>query len=181
MNKYLFIRIFLLANGLVFLVLTWFFLFWFVSLTVGRLLAPWDQWLHFAPPPNTWERQLNDFFSQDVVQILIAMLIVVLSGILFLFGIFRNPQNRILLPLAFALTNLLYLILSFLIIILTNLIDLRLIQSQSSVDIGYHRIWPEILLQGILLGLLIWIQYKVSTSQNQFLTKILNLNTRKIS
>jgi hypothetical protein len=63
MNKYLFIRIFLLAKGLVFLVLTWFFLFWFVSLTVGRLLAPWDQWLRFAPPPNTWERQLNDFFS----------------------------------------------------------------------------------------------------------------------
>ncbi len=155
-----------LINGTFVLLLTWFFLFWFVRLTAGRLLAPWDQWLRFAPPHNTWERQLNDFFSREINRSLIAMLVVGLSGILFAVGILRNAQNRSRLPLAFALANLIYLMLAFLIIILINpLIDLWLIQYRPSLNMGYHRTWPEILLQGVLLGSLLWIQYKMSNGQ----------------
>ena len=45
------------------LVITYYLLFWFVSLTVGRVLAPWNQWAAYAPPHGTWQRQVNDFFQ----------------------------------------------------------------------------------------------------------------------
>jgi len=156
----------LLVGGVFALALTWFLLFWFVTLTTGRLLAPWDQWAGFAPPPSTWQRQLNDFFRQDTYQYLTALLIVGISGILFLAGMLTKTRyERSKLPLAFAFTNLTYLVFAFLILILAGrLPDLWLPQPRPSIDVGYHRTWPEILLQGVLLGMLFWSQYRLISS-----------------
>jgi len=155
----------LLVGGIFVLALTWFLLFWFVTLATGRLLAPWDQWASFAPPHSTWQRQLNDFFSQDIYQHLAGLPVVGIGGILFLTGMLRNTHNgRSRLPLAFAFTNLAYLAFAFLILILAGrLPDLWLPQPRPSIDVGYHRTWPEILLQGALLGLLFWTQYRLTS------------------
>ena len=146
------------------LVLTWYLLFWFMTLTTGRILAPWDQWAGFAPPAGTWQRQLNDFFSRDAHQRLLALAIVGSSGLLFLVGILRAPGKEALvkLPLAFAATNLGFIGVSFLAILVTQpLPDLWLSQPRPSVDVGYHRTWPDLLITGALLGLLFWLQGRV--------------------
>lgn len=156
----------LLIGGIFALVLTWYLLFWFITLTTGRVLAPWDQWAGFAPPTGTWQHQLNDFFSQDTNQYLAALVIVGISVILLLAGMLRAANNdvRIRLPLVFAVTNLAFLVTGFLSIFLVNrLPDLWLPQPRPSVDVGYHRTWPDILITGVLLGLLFWVQRRIAT------------------
>ena len=155
----------LLIGGVLALGLTWYLLFWFMTLTTGRVLAPWGQWAGFAPPKDTWQRQLNDFSSQDSSQYLIALVIVGISGILFLAGMFRDINNvRGKLPLAFAITNLAFLLVGFVSVILGNrLPDLWLPQPRPPVDVGYHRTWPDILITCVLLGLLFWVQGRIAT------------------
>jgi len=157
----------LLVGGIVALGLTWHVLFRFTTLTVGRILAPWDQWASFAPPPGAWQRRLNDFFSRDSNQYLSAVAVVGTSGLLFLVGILRTPSDnemRARLPLAFAGTNLVFLIASFLLIFLvSDLPDLWLPQPRPRVDVGYHRTWPDVLATAALLGLLFWAQRRIST------------------
>lgn len=131
----------LLIGGIFALVLTWYLLFWFMTLTMGRILAPWDQWASFAPPKDTWQRQLNDFSSQDSSQYLIALVIVGISGTLFLAGMFRDINNvRGKLPLAFAITNLAFLLVGFVSVILGNrLPDLWLPQPHLARCSDYRR------------------------------------------
>ncbi len=155
----------LLIGGVLALGLTWYLLFWFMTLTTGRILAPWDQWAGFAPLKDTWQCQLNDFFSQDSSQYLIALVIVGISGILFLAGMFRDINNvRGKLPLAFAITNLAFLLVGFVsVTLVTRLPDLWLPQPRPPVDVGYHRTWLDILITGVLLGLLFWVQGRIAT------------------
>jgi len=34
-------------------------------------------------------------------------------------------------------------------------------QPRPPVDVGYHRTWPDILITGVLLGLLFWVQGRI--------------------
>jgi hypothetical protein len=85
--------------------------------------------------------------------------------ILFLAGMFRDINNvRGKLPLAFAITNLAFLLVGFVSVILGNrLPDLWLPQPRPPVDVGYHRTWPDVLITGVLLGLLFWVQRRIAT------------------
>ena len=146
------------------LVLTWYLLFRFMVLTTGRTLSPWEQWAGFAPPKGTWQRQLNDFFSQDTNQYLIALIIVGISVTAFLKSICQNANNiREKLPLAFAGANVAFLLSSFVLLaLIAYLPDLWFPGPCPSVDVGYQRTWPDILSTGILLGLLFWGQAQMS-------------------
>lgn len=155
----------LLIGGSLALVLTWYLLFWFMTLATGRILAPWDQWASLAPPQDAWQRQLNDFFSRNITQYLAALVVIGISGILFLAGMFQSASNvRDKLPLAFALTNLAFLLVAFLLIVPAGYLpDLWLPQPRPSIDVGYHRTWLDILITGVLLGLLFWVQRRIAT------------------
>lgn len=151
----------LLIVGILALLLTWYLLFWFMALTTERVLAPWDQWAGFAPPKGAWQRQLNDFFSQDTNAFRAALVVVGISVLLFLTRVLRTANNevRTRLPLVFAIANLAFLVTGFLsIFLVTRLPDLWLSQPRPSVEVGYHRTWPDILMTGVLLGLLFWVQ-----------------------
>lgn len=155
----------LLIAGVLALGVTWYMLFVFLTLTTGRILAPWDQWGGFAPPPSTWQRQLNDFFGQESHQHLVALGAVGISGALFLWGMLKSPNQamRIRLPLAFAVTTAAFLATSFLAILLVSrLPDLWLPTPRPVVDVGYHRTWPDLLVTLLLLGLLFWGQGRVA-------------------
>jgi len=95
---------------------------------------------------------------------LIALVIVGISGILFLAGMFRDINNvRGKLPWAL-ITNLAFLLVGFVSVILGNhLPDLWLPQPRPPVDVGYHRTWLDILITGVLLGLLFWVQRRIAT------------------
>lgn len=159
--------IILLVGGSLALTFTWYLLFRYMALTAGRILAPWDLWGAVGPPKAPWQRQLNDVFSRSYIQRLFALAVVGISIGFFLAGIRRAADSSVQsrLPLAFAGTNLAFLLISFLVIApLGHLPDLWLPQPRPPVDVGYHRTWPDGLVTGVLLGLLFWVQSRITTS-----------------
>lgn len=146
--------------------LLWYVVFWFLTLSTERTLAPWNQWGNLAPPADTWQRQLNDFFKQAPGQYVPAATAMALSGIFFLRGALRpsNQAMRLGLPWIFACLNGAFLIISFLLILpLQRLPDLWLPQPLPAVDAGYHRTWPDFLATSLLLALLLWSQAWITT------------------
>ncbi len=160
----------LVVIGILVLGLTWYLLFWFITLNTGRILAPWDPWGNLAPPQGTWRRQLNDFFSQDLAQYLSASLTVGISVVLFLTGMRRqlrrySREARNKYPWLFALTNLAFMLMGFVLVNLgTRLPDIWLSRDPLPVDVGYRYTWPAGLLLALLLALLFWGQAHISAA-----------------
>ena len=81
---------------------------------------------------------------------------------------FQNTNNvRGKLPSAFAIANVAFLLIGFVFVSVTlsnRLPDLWLPQPRPPVDVGYHRTWPDILVTGVLLGLLFWVQGRIIRS-----------------
>jgi hypothetical protein len=150
--------------GSIVLIITWYLLFWFMTLMAGRL-APWDLWGAWAPAEGTWQRQLNDFFTQTSNANGLAIIVVGISIGLFLIGVCRvtrHDQWATLLS-TFAVANLAFLAIEFLFVLFVadHLPDLWLPQPRPSVDVGYHRTWPSALVTLILLGALYWHQARI--------------------
>lgn len=138
------------------LVITYYLLFWFVSLTAGRVLAPWNQWAAYAPPHGTWQRQVNDFFSRDVHQYMVAVAVVGASVAVFAVGALRNGSRLHELGLAFAAINLAFL--------LGDLVAVILLPSpRSAAGVGYRQVWPDLLITFGLVVVLLWAQVRVAS------------------
>jgi len=138
--------------GIAILLITYYLLFWFIVLTVGRILAPWDQWAMYAPPQNTWQRQLNDFFTQHAHQYLAATFVIGLSAAIFSIGVFKKGVDRIFrISLAFAAINMAFL--------LTDLVTVLLLSRHPTVaKIGYNYVLPDIIVTSALLVALLGAQ-----------------------
>lgn len=152
-------------GGMVALVLTWYILFIYVSLIVQGRLVPWDQWANLRPPPGAWQRGLNDFFNQEPNYYLPAVAIIGLSMGIFLVGMHKAADDslRSWLPLCYAASHMIFFLVSFPAILLADrLPDLWLSQPRPPVDVGYHRTWPAILVIGVLLGILLWGQNRIT-------------------
>ncbi len=150
----------IIASGVVML-FSYFLLFWYVSLTVGRVLGPWDQWMAYAPPLGSWQRQLNDFFSQDIHQHALAFIVTGMSMAIFLVGAFRRRAAMLYkLALFFASTNLLFLLIDVATVIL--LAGLR-----ADERIGYRQISPDLLTTFALLVMLFWAQARIALRSSE--------------
>lgn len=146
------------------LIASWYFMFGYFTLTTQRVLAPWDQWGQFAPPPGTWERSLNDFFKNPSHAYLVGACMVGISVLIFSIRLLRRKGAWADLPFVFIATNFSFLLLAlFLIPLMTNLPDLWLSQPRPAVDIGYHRTWIDGLMTIMLTVALYWLQAKQST------------------
>jgi len=143
--------------GLLWLLLvgiSWYLLFWYFTLTVMRVLAPWDQWAQLAPQPGTWERHLNDFFKDPTHAYLAGAWLTGISMGIFFVRLLRERYARGNLPIAFTITNFGFLFVALsLIQVVSNLPDVWLPQPRSSLD--YHRIWLDRVVTTILI-ILLW-------------------------
>ncbi len=149
--------------GILTVAVTWYVLFWFILLSTERTLVPWDMFGLQVPPPNTWERQLNDFFNRAPGSLLPALLVVSVSVWLFVtrFHQADDYATQFRLFLIFATTNLVFMLVSlFLIVPLRDLSNLWLPQPRPPIDVGYHRTWVDLLGTTILILLLLLAQAK---------------------
>ena len=99
-----------LALGGLLLVLSWAALFGWINEFAILSLIPYDDvWPEFRPSPETWQRQLNDFFERPPWRYLPACLSVGISVALFLVHsrTYKLPAARIRLEVGFALSNFL--------------------------------------------------------------------------
>ena len=139
---------------------TWYFLYiWIAAMTEG-LLAPWDT-VPGRPPLGTWARTVNDFFGQSPGAYLPSLVFVSISASLFVFGL-RPGSNKILLLLAFTLTNLIFFGVDLIFVILAHqLVNGWLPSPGASFDAGYHRTWPAIVITAALITILFFAQLKI--------------------
>ncbi|GEM_PF-1627673 len=102
-----------LVASIVPLAITWLMLFGWLALLTSVLLTPWDVIQpDFRPPKGSWSRTVNDFFEGAQGDGLLGQIIVGLSALAFTFRTIR-AKDRPSVALAFAGTNLLFLVASF--------------------------------------------------------------------
>jgi len=158
------VKIGVFIGGVLLLIGTWYFLFMYVAAMTEGWLVPWDCWpASERPPLGTWARTVNDFFEIPPGSILPGVVVVTISAGIFLSRTSRATK-RTLLPLAFATTNLLLLVVDvFLVAVAHQLPDLW----RAPNDIGYHQTWPSILVTTILLSALFVVQLKIDIERSQ--------------
>jgi len=151
-------------GGILLLTGTWYLLFMYTAAMTEGWLVPWDCWPASERPLfGTWERTMNDFFEVPPGSILPGIVVVTISTGIFLSRTLRATK-RTLLPLAFATTNLLFLVVdAFLVAVAHQLRDFW----RPPNDIGYHQTWPAILVTTILLSTLFIVQLKIDIERNQ--------------
>jgi len=137
------------------LILTWMIIGLLIAaITEGRL-APWDT-ARFRPPPGTWVRTLNDFFANAPGSSLPTLVVVAFSAILYWKAYSKSATARPMITWAFVATNLVFIILvSSLVVWVTDLNNSLLPQPRPPIDIGYHKTWPAIAVTGGLSLLLL--------------------------
>ena len=134
--------------------ISWYLLFWYFTLTVMRVLAPWDQWAQLAPPPGAWERHLNDFFKDPTHAYLAGAWLTGISMGIFSIRLLRERDTRANLLIAFTVTNFGFMFAALsLIHVVSNLPNVWLSQPRSPLD--YHRIWIDRAVTTILT-ILLW-------------------------
>jgi hypothetical protein len=149
--------------GVLTVAVTWYVLFWFILLSTERTLVPWHVFDLQAPPANTWERQLNDFFNGPPGSVLPAILVLGASAWLFVARLRRTIDyaGQFRLFLLFAATNLVFMLVSFVLIVpLRDLPNLWLPQPRPPIDVGYQRTWVDLLGTTVLILLLLLAQAK---------------------
>lgn len=156
------------VGGTLLLIGTWCLLFMSTAAMTEGWLAPWDTVpVEFRPSLGSWQRSLNDSFEAWPGAILPGVIVVVVSVSIFVIRTVRTI-NRTLLPLAFAATNFTFILVdSFLATLAHRPPHLWLPQPRPSIDAGYHRTWPAILVTTILLMILFLVQSKVILRRNR--------------
>lgn len=130
--------------------ISWYLLFWYFTLTVMRVLAPWDQWAQLAPSLGAWERHLNDFFRDPAHAYLAGAGLTGISIGIFSIRLLRERDARANLPIVFTVTNVGFLFVALsLIHVVSNLPNVWLSQPRSPLD--YHRIWMDRVVTTILI------------------------------
>lgn len=147
------------ATGAVLLLLTWVNLYAWIRLMTQVWLAPWCPLpVSQQPPVGTWQRTLNDYFVRLPGAVLPAIVVLATSALLFLTRLVRD-RSRAFLPLEFAALNLSFIVAEVVLVLVAHwLPDLWLPQPRPSLDIGYHRTWPETVATTCLLLVLLTAQ-----------------------
>lgn len=144
--------------GLLSLLGTWYVMYWGIAgVTEGRLVV--KSCCPPSPPLGSLARMISDFFEVPPGSILPAVLVLTTSATIFVLRMARSRQ-RFWLPLAFAVTNLLFFVVAFLLIVVADgLADLWCPPNY----VGYLATGPSILAIALALGLLFWIQVRIVT------------------
>ncbi|MHB0870779.1 MAG: hypothetical protein ACYC5J_15210 [Chloroflexota bacterium] len=149
-----------LVPGLATLVTSWYFMFFLILLLMHGFLVPWDMQGGLRPPKGTWDRELNDFFNAGVGEYLPSWIVPGIDAILLTVKMVRsrNANHRAWLPLLFGVTNVAFLLMMTLSVVLFHdVASLWLPGSDSVRDPGYHRTWPVIAItSSLLLVLYLW-------------------------
>lgn len=140
------------------LLASWLLLFAWIALTTESFLAPWDL------SPNrmangTWQRALNDFFEGFPGSIVPATITIVASICIFLYRSFR-VTNRHVLPISFAFTNVVCIIISIFLTFFAIRIPSIWLPIRYRLDEGYERSWIAIVVIAVLLLILLFVQAK---------------------
>lgn len=146
------------VGGGVLLLFTWLILCAWILAATESWLAPWDIVpLSQRPPVGDWQRALNDYFENRPGAVLPAYVTLATSVLLFLVRLARD-HDRASLPLEFATLNLLFVVADIGLVILVWLPDLWLARPRSSLDVGYKRTWPAVVITTVLLLVLLRAQ-----------------------
>lgn len=141
----------IVGSGL--LIGSWVALYWWGSLFTEALLVPWyccDP--ATLPALGTWQRTVNDFFAAPLGSILPSMALVLTA--VTIFGVrMRRAENRVWLPLAFFLANMLFLAADLFVTELSWALSNWLVGPRvSGIDAGYDRTWYGIISHLMLYG-----------------------------
>ncbi|MGI5836137.1 MAG: hypothetical protein ACOX87_06565, partial [Chloroflexota bacterium] len=130
-----------LVVSIVLLCFTWLMLFGWLALLTELLLTPWDVIpSDFRPPVGNWSRTVNDFFEGPRGDRLLGQIVVGLSALAFAFRAMR-AKNRPAVALAFAGTNLLFLVASLILGLTLIFLSPWLFQGTgygTPVGVGFH-------------------------------------------
>lgn len=151
-------------GGLILLTATWLGSWiWFVTVTEG-LLVPWDT-IPIRPPVGTLERTINDFFEVPPGAYSLAVLFLALDAVLFIIRLW-NAASKTWLPLIFAITNALFLLITTVLISWARaLTDLWL--PYPLLGVGFGRNGLAILGTIVSTGTLLIIQTKFLTVESK--------------
>ncbi len=151
------IRACVFISSLFSLLWTWYVMYWGIAAaTEGRLAV-----LDCCPPSQLPLAQaVSSFFAVPPGSILPAVLVLTISATIFMLRMVRSRQ-RYWLPLVFTVTNLLFFIGAFLLIIVAD--GLATLWCPPNY-VGYLRTGPSILFIGLALLLLFWVQVRITIS-----------------
>lgn len=153
------IKLGIFVGGTLLLVGSWYVLFMLIAAATEAWLVPWDCWPGPERPPlGTWSRAINDFFEVPPGSILPSAVFITVSISIFIFRVVRATE-RTLLPLALAVTNLLFLVLDAFLVGFAYLLPALW---RPPNEVSYHQTWPAMLVTMILLILLFFVQSKVA-------------------
>lgn len=156
-------------GGIIVLFTTWYLISIMLLTGTESWLAPWDT-LRSRPPVGTWQRTINDFFEGSPGNYLPLCLIMPISLALF-WDAYRHSKHGSLLMWIFALTNLLFIIAS--VILVPWAFTQWAPPFQAPLDAGFHRTWPAIFVTGILLIGWIVLQIALVISYRLQLTRLM--------
>ncbi len=145
---------------------SWVVLYWWQLLSTEALLVPWyccD--LGALPALGTWQRTVNDFFAVLPGSILPSMALVLTAATIF--GVrMRRAENRVWLPLAFFLANVLLLAADLFMTQLSWALSNRLVGPRvGGIDAGYDRTW-----YGIVSHLMLYCVFFLALAKARFLS-----------
>lgn len=112
---------------------------------------------------GTWERTINDFFAFGIGSLLPALIVVGVGLLLYLRALDRSAPVRPSLSWAFAICNVLFIILLSNAMSLATALNDSFLPPRAPNEIGYHRDWPAIAVTVALSILLLLVQWKTAS------------------
>jgi hypothetical protein len=156
-----------MIGGTLLLALTWHVLFFWLMGATEWLLVPWDTTTE-RPARGTLARSVNDFFEHAPGSCLPAVVVVGGSMALSAAGFVRNREGRAWLPALVAACNATFIVVDYACVyFLIWVVGGRLPPPQTGYDLGYHRTWPGVLVTVLLLGPLLWCQWRAGAQRNE--------------
>ena len=155
--------------GAVTLVSGWCLLLVWAAFIINGLLVPWDQAAFLAPPAGTWQRTLNDFFNQALPEVMYGFIPVVPSIICLIAGLSRASGHvaRANLLSRYAITTLVFLVIQFVVVLLTLGLVNALLSKPLPEDLGYHRTLPALAVVCVLVAAFAHVQWRIAMRSSE--------------
>lgn len=153
--------------GIIILIVTWFFLFFFIKGIVEMLLVPWDTiQVQFRPEIGTWERSLNDFFEAGIGAVLPSIIFIIGSLVMFIFR-FKKEKEKDQLFYLFSFLNFLFFLFLILLGYIGNYITSLWLSDELFLVAGYHKTWFSIAMVFTAYIALFLAQAKISIKKDK--------------